>query len=130
MGYFDAGIFNIESECFKLPEECILCKKTVPGASTTRFWSGDVVCNACLKDYLESVAGDFVDEYVYANRSEYLNRWFSSLPVEEKERILRNEYSKQKVQESILGIDELAKDRVDFCREDLKFLEFVKEKLI
>lgn len=126
MGNFDHGLFKP----YEKVAYCIFCKETVLEISVTRFCNGDVVCEGCLKNYLESVAGDFVDEYVYNNRLEYLDRWFNGLPSEEKERILRNEYAKRKAQESILGIDDLAKDRVDFCECDNNFLDFVKGKLL
>lgn len=107
---------------------CVHCKQLVPVDELTTFTSGDTVCNDCLHDYLELQGADFVNEYIQQNEWEFYGSWwFTGLDREEQLRVIKAGYLAENINSA--QHDYLESQKVDFCKEDDGFLEFVKERL-
>lgn len=111
---------------------CCHCKDKVPVNELTEFASGDRVCNDCMTEYLKSMGADFVEDYIAdskENQWAYLFEWwFKSLDKSEQLEILKAGYLAKRLDP--LETNRLAVDRVEFCKDQEEFLDFVKEKLL
>lgn len=108
---------------------CVQCKHLVPVHELTEFMNGDRVCSDCMHDYLELQGADFVNEYIRQNEWEFYGEWwFPDLGWKEQLEIIKAGYLATNLDP--VQYDYLERLKVDFCKEDDVFLQFVKEKLL
>lgn len=108
---------------------CVQCKHLVPVHELTEFMNGDRVCSDCMHDYLELQGADFVNEYIRQNEWEFYGSWwFNDLDREEQLRVIKAGYLAENT--NPIRHDYMESQKVDFCKEDDGFLQFVKEKLL
>lgn len=124
------GAESYDPQCREQKQDrCTHCKQLVPVNELTEFLSGDRVCGDCMHDYLELQGADFVNEYIQQHEWEFYCRWwFGSLELSERLGIIKAGYL-------VGNLDPvrhayLESQKVDFCKEDDGFLQFVKEKLL
>lgn len=115
---------------------CCVCHEVIQG-DVAQFLGGDMVCEDCLNEYLDSKAGDHVDAFVSENRAEYLTDWwYHTLPPADQQEIDRQvrAYWIGLLSERQLKMQKLfprieRQEAEDFCREREEFREFVRKEL-
>ena len=108
---------------------CVQCKQMVPVHELTEFANGERVCRDCETEYLKLNGADFVPEYIQQNEWEFYGEWwFSDLGWKEQLEIIKAGYLAANLDP--VQHDYLERLKVDFCKEDDRFLQFVKEKLL
>lgn len=123
------GAESYDPQCREVAQgKCAHCKQTVPVYELTEFANGERVCRDCEAAYLRLNGADFVEEYIEKHQEEYYREWWwNGLDEEERIKNIRFVYLAR-----FLTSDEqteLAKDRVNFCKESDDFLQFVRGRL-
>lgn len=107
---------------------CDMCDQWTPDNDMVVFGNGDKVCNDCLHDYLESQGADFVPEYIAEHEADFWLGWlFASADREEQLRVVKAGYLAEGLKP--LQHDYIEQQKVDFCRDDAEFLEYVRREL-
>ena len=108
---------------------CVQCKQMVPVHELTEFANGERVCKDCEVEYLTPQGADFVNEYIRQNEWDFYANWlFANADREEQLRIIKAGYLAENT--NPIRHDYMESQKVDFCKEDDGFLQFVKEKLL
>lgn len=123
------GVERHDPQCRDIEySRCTCCKLWVPDNELITFSSGDKVCNDCLHDYLENQAADFVPGYIAENEADFWLDWlFACAGREEQLRVVKAGYLAEGLKP--LQHDYIEQQKVDFCRDDVEFLEYVRREL-
>lgn len=106
---------------------CDACDQWTPDSDMVVFSNGDKVCSDCLHDYLESQGADFVPGYIAQNEADFWLNWmFANADREEQLRVVKAGYLAEL---KPLQHDYIEQQKVDFCRDDAEFLEYVRREL-
>lgn len=108
---------------------CVQCKQLVPVHELIEFANGERICRDCETEYLELQGADFIGEYVRQNEWDFYANWmFANADREEQLRIIKAGYAAEII--NSIQHDDMENQKVEFCKEDDCFLQFVKEKLL
>lgn len=107
---------------------CVWCKDDVP-ASDVKKIGRDYVCGDCEAEYLFAHRKPFVKPFVQEHEQEYyLDWWWSFFSDEEKTTLLKKLYEQYYHYHDWNG-EERFTDQSDFCMEDSRFPDFIREGL-
>ena len=111
-------------------QRCTVCREMWPQGDLTYYaGTGDWVCPDCRMQYLREQGADFVNEYIRQNEWDFYANWlFANADREEQLRVIKAGYLAENT--SPIRHDYMESQKVDFCKEDDGFLQFVKEKLL
>lgn len=114
---------HYDPQCKIPPYHCVFCG--CDSYEATELRNGDEVCVDCMSDYLQSkVTDEYVEEFIDRYEEEYYFDWFfGGMEPSEKLDALKEVYKKR------LDKDEEAEDKLYFCKEHLKFGEFIEGQL-
>lgn len=111
-------------------QRCTVCREMWPQGDLTYYaGTGDWVCPDCRMQYLREQGADFVNEYIRQNEWDFYANWlFANADREEQLRVIKAGYLAENT--NPIRHDYMESQKVDFCKEDDGFLQFVKEKLL
>lgn len=111
-------------------QRCTVCHEMWPQGDLTYYaGTGDYVCPDCRMQYLREQGADFVNEYIRQNEWDFYANWlFANADREEQLRVIKAGYLAENT--NPIRHDYMESQKVDFCKEDDGFLQFVKEKLL
>ena len=111
-------------------QRCTVCHEMWPQGDLTYYaGTGDWVCPECRVRYLREQGADFVNEYIRQNEWDFYANWlFANADREEQLRVIKAGYLAENT--NPIRHDYMESQKVDFCKEDDGFLQFVKEKLL
>ena len=111
-------------------QRCTVCHEMWPQGDLTYYaGTGDWVCPDCRMQYLREQGADFVNEYIRQNEWDFYANWlFANADREEQLRVIKAGYLAENT--NPIRHDYMESQKVDFCKEDDGFLQFVKEKLL
>lgn len=111
-------------------QRCTVCHEMWPQEDLTYYaGTGDWVCPDCRMQYLREQGADFVSEYIRQNEWDFYANWlFANADREEQLRVIKAGYLAENT--NPIRHDYMESQKIDFCKEDDGFLQFVEEKLL